>query len=94
MQDFILELLFREKMMKRDQKYYRSNTAFYRTISYLKVAGMIHSNKKEQFNEYMLTEKGKLFAIWLSGLPDNAFIVQEFEKKFGKSEDLEIAKAF
>lgn len=94
MQDFMLELLFREKMMKRDQKYYRSNTAFYRTISYLKIAGMIASDKKEQFNEYRLTEKGKLFAVWLCGLPDNSFMVQEFEKKFGESEELDIARAF
>lgn len=92
MQEFILEIFFREKMLKKEQKYYRSNIAFYRTVSYLKVAGMISTNKKEQYNEYSLTTKGKLFAIWLCGLPDNKFLVEQYEKSYGKNVDLEIAR--
>jgi predicted transcriptional regulator len=92
MQEFLLELLFRGKMMKRDQKFYRSNIAFYRTVSYLKIAGMIESTKKEQFNEYFLTERGTEFAMWISFLPDNHFVVAEHEKRHGKNDEREGVK--
>jgi predicted transcriptional regulator len=91
-QKFILELLFRKTIFKKNQTYYKSNIAFYRTISYLRVANMMKAEKKESFNEYSLTERGKLFAVWLSALPDNKFIVEELEKRFGQSMDREIAR--
>lgn len=91
-QKFILELLFRKTIFKKNQTYYKSNIAFYRTISYLKVAHMIQAEKKEAFNEYLLTDRGKLFGVWLSALPDNQFFTAELERKFGQSIDREIAK--
>lgn len=91
-QEFLLELLFRKSLMKRTQSFYKSNTAFYRTISYLKVANMVKIEKKELFNEYSLSDRGKIFAVWLSALPDNEYAVAELEKKYGQSIDREIAK--
>lgn len=87
MQDFLLELLFRGKLMKREQKFYRSNIAFYRTISYLKTAGMIDSTKKDKYNSYFLTERGETFAIWLSFLPDNHILVKQYEERYGENKE-------
>ena len=83
MQEFILHLFYKKKMFKKDQKIYHSNIAFYRTVSYLKNANMITTKKIQQFNEYELTDKGKLFGLWISNLPDNKFIVETFEKRYG-----------
>lgn len=91
-QEFLLELLFRKSIRKKTQAFYKSTIAFYRTISYLKVANMVKADKKESYNEYSLTDRGKIFAVWLSALPDNSFAVTELEKKYGQSIDREIAK--
>lgn len=77
-------------MMKKDQKFYKCNIAFYQAISYLKSGGMVASKKHENFNEYYLTEKGKLLGLWLSQLPDNKFIVETLEKQYGKPELVKI----
>lgn len=77
-------------MVKKDQKIYKSNIAFYRIIMYLKGCGMVTTRKVEQCNEYFLTDKGKLFGLWLSQLPDNKFVVENFEKQFGKPELVKI----
>lgn len=83
MQTFILHLFFRKTMFKKDQKIYNSNIAFYRMISYLKNAKMVETEKIQQFNQYTLTERGKLFGMWISNLPDNKFLVETLEKRFG-----------
>lgn len=80
MQEFILHLFYKKKMFKKDQKIYRSNIAFYRMVSYLKNANIVTTQKIQQFNEYALTDKGKLFGLWISRLPDNKYIVEVLEK--------------
>lgn len=83
MQEFILHLFFKKKMFKKEQKIYRSNIAFYRMVSYLKNANMVSTEKIQQFNQYTLTDKGTLFGLWISSLPDNKFIVETLEKRYG-----------
>ena len=70
-------------MFKKEQKIYRSNIAFYRMVSYLKNANMVSTEKIQQFNQYTLTDKGTLFGLWISSLPDNKFIVETLEKRYG-----------
>lgn len=78
--------------MQRDQKFYTSKISFYRSISYLKIAGFVDSTKQDQFNVYFLTNNGIMFATWLSFLPDNNFMVSEFENKYGKNQARELEK--
>lgn len=82
-QAFILELFYRKTMMKKEQKTYACNVSFYSAMGYLKDAGLLKATRKGVYHIYELTEKGKLFANWLSNLPDNKYIVADYEKRYG-----------
>ena len=85
-QELVLNLFYKKKFTRKEQKIYISPIGFYRAITYLRCAGMVMSERVPLKNQYIysLTDKGKLFAIWLSKLPDNKLLVEDMKNRFGE----------
>ena len=85
-QELVLFIFYRKKIKRKEQKIYISPIGFYRAITYLRCAGMIRSDRVPLKNQYIyeLTDKGKLFAVWISKLPDNKLIAEELKQKYGE----------
>lgn len=85
-QELVLHLFYRRRFKRKEQSIYISPIGFYRAMTYLRCAGMVRSDRVPLKNQYIyeLTDKGKLFAIWISKLPDNKLIVDELKRKNGE----------
>lgn len=85
-QELVLFLFFKKRITRREQKIYISPIGFYRCITYLRCAGMITSERVPLKNQYIysLTDKGRLLALWISRLPDNKILVDDYRQRLGE----------
>lgn len=93
--DLLISQVLRTKQCLKEKEIFKNRMSFYRSIKYLKEAGLIKIEKESNRYLFSLTLKGEIFSRILLTLPDIPDVQKQFHnllRKEATKEDIKLLK--